>query len=224
MNPRRLPIWVVAVAVGLHLMGMVRSNLPAQDGLKFLRFAREFHRQPWLTVLKDCDQHPLYPASIALGEPVVALVFGHGPDTWRLTGQLVSSIASVLLLFPLYGLALALFNDRDVATLSALLWALLPLPLAVGHDTLSDPLVLLERGDRGFGWARTRFGRIDGGPRFHAGWWRGSVTWRVPRRRSCRSRCAWLRDAGGCLRSRDGNRAPTGSRSHVGAVWPHSAA
>ena len=70
MKPRRLPIWVVAVALAFHLLGMVRSNLPAQDGLKFLRFASEFHRQPWLAVLKDCDQHPLYPATIAVCEPV----------------------------------------------------------------------------------------------------------------------------------------------------------
>jgi Dolichyl-phosphate-mannose-protein mannosyltransferase len=144
LKPRRLPIWVVAVAVGFHLLGMVRSNLPAQDGLKFLRFAAEFHRQPWLAVLKDCDQHPLYPATIAVCEPVVSLVLGHGPETWRLTGQLVSTTASILLLFPLFGLAMALFGDRAAATLAALLWALLPLPIAVGHDTLSDPLALLS--------------------------------------------------------------------------------
>ena len=73
---------------------VVGSSLPAQDGLKFLRVARSFHQQPWLDVIRGSDQHPLYPACIALFEPVLTAVRGEGPDTWRLGGQPVSAFAS----------------------------------------------------------------------------------------------------------------------------------
>jgi hypothetical protein len=141
MPPRGLrPVLLLAAA--LHVAGMARSPLPAQDGLKFIRIARAFQAQPWLDVIRASDQHPLYPAAIAAAEPVVAAVIGHGPEAWRVAAQAVSSVAAVLLLLPLYALARALFDDRT-ARLAGFLFAVLPLPSAVGHDTLSDPLALL---------------------------------------------------------------------------------
>jgi hypothetical protein len=115
--------------------------LPAQDGLKFLRIARAFQTQPWADVVRGTDQHPLYPALVALAEPAVASWAGHGPDTWRVAAQLVSTLAALVLLFPLHGLTRTLFGER-VADLAALGFVLLPGPMAVGHDTLSDSLAL----------------------------------------------------------------------------------
>jgi hypothetical protein len=141
MPGRRLP-WIALLAVACHAIGIARTSLPAQDGLKFLAVARQFQTQPWLDVIRGSDRHPLYPLSIALTEPVAARFVGHGPDSYRLAAQGISSLASVLVLLPLFGLGAALF-DAGTATLACLLWVVLPLPAEIGHDTLSDPLALL---------------------------------------------------------------------------------
>ena len=56
----------------LHIAGICRTLLPAQDGLKFIRVARDFHHRAWDDVVRSSDQHPLYAACIALAEPPVA--------------------------------------------------------------------------------------------------------------------------------------------------------
>lgn len=141
MSSRRWLLAVAALSAALHAGGMARTPLPAQDGLKFLRVAREFQGQPWLDVLRSSDQHPLYSALIALAEPPLALLLGHGPLAWRLAAQGVSAAAAVLLLWPLHSLARRMFGDR-AANLAVFLYALLPFPNGVGHETLSDSLAL----------------------------------------------------------------------------------
>src|SRR3954471_20641142 len=93
MPGRRSLLALVLLAATLHTAGIARTLLPAQDGLKFLRIAREFQLRPWADVVRASDQHPLYPALVALGEPAVALVAGDGPDSWRIAAQGVSAIA-----------------------------------------------------------------------------------------------------------------------------------
>lgn len=139
---RRALLAIVMLAAALHAVGIARTLLPAQDGLKFLRVARQFQHQPWSDVVRGTDQHPLYPALIALAEPPVRLILGQGPTTWRVAAQLVSALASLALLFPLFGLIRALFDER-IACVGTLAYVLLPFPAAVGHDTLSDSLALL---------------------------------------------------------------------------------
>jgi hypothetical protein len=121
---------------------MIRSAVPAQDGIKFLRIAREFQSQPWTDVIRAADQHPLYPALVALVEPAVAAAIGRGADAWRIAAQLISVSASLALLLPLYHFARNVF-DRRVAILTLLVYVLLPAPAEISHDTLSDALGLL---------------------------------------------------------------------------------
>ena len=142
IDGRRRLLAIVVLAAGLHALGIARTILPAQDGLKFIRIAREFQERPAIDVIRGSDQHPLYPALIALAEPLVAWFAGPGPDAWRIAAQGVAALASIALLLPLYGLTRALFDDR-IAALAAFLFVVLPLPAEVGHDTLSDSLGLL---------------------------------------------------------------------------------
>ena len=79
MAGRHSLLAVVLFAVILHVIAITQTILPAQDGLKFIRIARQFHSQPWTDVVRGSDTHPLYPALIAAVEPVVAVVAGHGP-------------------------------------------------------------------------------------------------------------------------------------------------
>ncbi|WP_435017009.1 glycosyltransferase family 39 protein [Tundrisphaera sp. TA3] len=141
MANRRWLYAVAAMSAALHLAGMARNPLPAQDGLKFLRVARQFQSAPWVDVIRGTDQHPLYPALIAVAEPAVSAVIGPGPDAWRIAAQGVSLIAAIGLLWPLHSLARSLFGDAT-ANLAVFLYALLPKPAELGHDTLADALAL----------------------------------------------------------------------------------
>lgn len=139
---RRALLAIFVLAAILHAIGIARTLLPAQDGLKFIRVARQFHHRPWTNVVRGSDQHPLYPALIALAEPVVRVFNGSGPSTWRIAAQLVAAAASTALLVPLFGLIRVLFDER-IACVGTLAYVLLPSPAAIGHDTLSDSLALL---------------------------------------------------------------------------------
>ncbi len=142
MAGRRGLLAIVLLAAALHASAIARSSLPAQDGLKFIRVARQFQTKPWADVVRDTDQHPLYPALIALAEPIVASCVGRGPDAWRIAAQAVAALASLAMLGPLYGLSRSLFDDR-IARLAVLVVVLLPQTAAIGHDTLSDSLGML---------------------------------------------------------------------------------
>jgi len=141
MFSRRWFFAVVGLSAVLHLIGMARTPLPAQDGLKFLRYARQFQTQPWSDVVRSSDQHPLYSALVALAEPAVSLVIASKPDAWRVAAQAVSAIAALALLWPLHRMTARIFDERT-ANLAVLFYALLPFPAAIGHDTLSDSLAL----------------------------------------------------------------------------------
>ena len=142
MAGRRFLLAVVLGAGVLHGISIARSLLPAQDGLKFIRVARQFQEASWPSVVRETDQHPLYPALIAALEPAVRLLLGPGPDTWRMTAQIVAAVASLAMLLPLHGITRALFDGR-IACIAVAIAALLPVPAEVGHDTLSDSLGLL---------------------------------------------------------------------------------
>ncbi len=142
MADRRSFFAVVLVATILHVASIALTLLPAQDGLKFIRIARRFQLDSWADVVRDSDAHPLYPALIAVTEPVVGWFTGHGVHSWRIAAQAVAVLASVGLLMPVYGLTRGLF-DRRIAFIAAGLGVLLPRAAELGHDTLSDTLGLL---------------------------------------------------------------------------------
>ena len=81
---------------------MARGPLPAQDGLKFIRVARAVPASALGRRRPGTDQHPLYPALVALAEPVVATFDRRGPDAWRIAAQGVSALAALALLVPLF--------------------------------------------------------------------------------------------------------------------------
>jgi 4-amino-4-deoxy-L-arabinose transferase-like glycosyltransferase len=133
---------VVFFAGVLHAVIIAQTLLPAQDGLKLIRIAQQFQREPWTDVVRGSDAHPLYPALVAVTEPLVARFAGHGPDAWRIAAQVVATLATVGLLFPMHALTRLLF-DRRIACLAAALAVVLPRAAELGHDTLSDSLGLL---------------------------------------------------------------------------------
>ncbi len=141
MAHRRSLLAIILLAASLHAVGIARTLVPAQDGLKLLRFARQFQSDPWPDVVRGADVHPLYPALVAMIEPPVSWAIGEGPDAWRIAAQLVAAIAAVGVLVPVYFLTESLF-DRRIAFIAAGVLALLPRVAEAGHETLADSLGL----------------------------------------------------------------------------------
>jgi hypothetical protein len=141
MADRRTLFAVVLLAIIFHGICIAQTILPAQDGLKFIRVAHQFQTQPWADVIRGSDIHPLYPAAIAMAEPVFGALLGHEADTWRIAAQAVSVIGALALVVPVYFLTESLF-DSTVALLAAGIAAFLPRAAEVGHDTLSITMAL----------------------------------------------------------------------------------
>jgi 4-amino-4-deoxy-L-arabinose transferase-like glycosyltransferase len=142
MAGRKRLLAIVLLAAVLNGICIARSHLPAQDGLKFIRIARQFQHDSWFNVVRDTEQHPLYPALVAAVEPLCASLGSPGPDAWRIAAQSVAALASVLVLLPLFFITRTLFDER-IALIAAAIYALLPVPAEVGHDALGNSLGLL---------------------------------------------------------------------------------
>ncbi len=141
MSDRRWLIGIAILATALHVVGIARTLVPAQDGLKFLSAARRFQSDPWIDVIRGTDQHPLYAALVAVAEPIASAAMGPGPEAWRVAAQGVSTVASILLLLPLFALARAIFGGR-IALVATFLYVILPVPAEVGRDTLANAVGL----------------------------------------------------------------------------------
>lgn len=166
---------IATLGAGLHTAAIGRTLLPAQDGLKFIRAARDCQERGWLASLRATDQHPLYPLMIAEAQPVIARIVADGPDSWRIAAQGVSAVASLATLVPLFSLGRRLHGTSS-ALLAALLFVLLPIPMEVGHDALSDPLALLLTAiafERGSAWLETgdRWAALACGVASGVGYW-----------------------------------------------------
>ncbi|WP_152053254.1 ArnT family glycosyltransferase [Tautonia marina] len=143
MIPRhRSLIAILVLTALLQIVGMIRTPLPSQDGLKFIRIAREFGEQPWADVVRNADQHPLYPALIATLHPAIAPRIANGPDSWRIAAQAVSMLAILAAIPLVFALARRCVGRRS-ALLATLLFPIIPLFAELGHETLSDATALL---------------------------------------------------------------------------------
>lgn len=134
---------LVVLVVPLRAWLLWNTEVMARDSVGFIRYALNFDEQSWGTVLRSFDQHPGYPAAIWLvSAPVRAWAGGVTPESMQLSAQLVSALAAVLLLVPMFYLGKAMWDAR-VGFGGALLFQYLPLS---GHhlsDGMSESLFVL---------------------------------------------------------------------------------
>ncbi len=132
-----------ALVVPLRGWLLWNTEVMARDSVGFIRYALRFDEQPWGEVLRTFDQHPGYPSAIWLvSMPVRAWAGGVTPETMQFSAQLVSALAAMLLLLPMFYLGKALWDAR-VGFGGALLYQYLPLS---GHhlsDGMSESLFVL---------------------------------------------------------------------------------
>ena len=68
MRGRRRLLAIALLAAALNAVGIARTILPAQDGLKFIRVAREFQARPATDVIRR-GRAPLAPLLMGCNRP-----------------------------------------------------------------------------------------------------------------------------------------------------------
>ncbi len=147
----RTPLWrdLASLALLCTLVIVLRgwlichSEVAARDSIGFIRYALELERLPWTRVLRDSQQHPGYPVLLLVTSwPVRHFCGGTNCYTMQLSAQLASSLASVLLVIPMYFLGRDLFN-RSVGFWGTVLFQCLPVCSRILADGLSEATFLL---------------------------------------------------------------------------------
>ncbi|MFO0801321.1 MAG: glycosyltransferase family 39 protein [Gemmataceae bacterium] len=145
---------LLLVAAGVHGWLLAHTATTARDGLGFARHALNFQsphqvadghnpNRTVLTVLKEAQHPPAYPAAIwAVGKVVRNVSSLSHPEAYLLAAQLVSAAAGVLLVVPVYLTGRMLF-DRSVGFAAALLLQVLPTPARLTSDALTEGMYLL---------------------------------------------------------------------------------
>jgi 4-amino-4-deoxy-L-arabinose transferase-like glycosyltransferase len=134
---------LLAVAVGVHVWLLRHTEVAARDSIGFIRYALQFEQNSWGQVLRGNHQHPGYPLSVlAVSVPVRAFVHAPLADLMRLSAQLASAMAAILLVVPMYFLGKLLY-DRATGFWAALVFQCLPITGHILSDGLSEALFLL---------------------------------------------------------------------------------
>jgi hypothetical protein len=150
-QPAACPIWadlrclaiLIALVVALRAWQITHTEVASRDSISYIRIAWQLEHGPWREVLPSSPQHPAYPlAVLGMSLPVRQFLPDDLPRAWQISAQLVTALASVLLLIPMFYLGRELF-DRRVAFWACLLFQCLPTSGKVMSDGLSDTLFLL---------------------------------------------------------------------------------
>src|SRR5262245_20142490 len=138
---------VLLLAIGLRAWMVSNTTLVSRDCIKFVRDAGLLEDPPAgkdrRDVIKGAEHPPGYPAAI-YGMSKLLRLGGRdlSVETMAQSAQLVSAIAGVLLVVPLYCLTRRVF-DRNTACAAGTLFVALPVCVEVTSDGISDGLFLL---------------------------------------------------------------------------------
>src|SRR3954467_11677294 len=112
-----LVLLLFVLAGGMRCWILTHTEVAARDSIGFIRYALQFQHQPWSEVVCGNHQHPLFPLSVlAVSVPVRLCQGSMEPtaDAMRLSAQIASILAALLLVIPMYFLGKRLFS-RSVA-------------------------------------------------------------------------------------------------------------
>jgi hypothetical protein len=139
----RLLALVILLSAGIRTWLIWHTSVPARDGIGFIRYAWQLQHRPWREVVRENAHPPGYPLVVlALSLPVRHLIPGSEPLVMQLSAQAASGLAAILLVIPTFLLGRDLFNRR-VGIGAAFLFQLLPVPVRITSDALSEGVFLL---------------------------------------------------------------------------------
>ncbi len=134
---------LLLVGTGIKAWLLTHTEVLAKDGIGFIQFAARLQQEPWLKVLREANQHPLYPIHVLVISSVL-----QGPNAapdclaWQRSAQMANALAAVLLAAPMYLLGRHLFGRR-VGFTAALLFQVMPVPARITADALTEGTFLL---------------------------------------------------------------------------------
>ncbi len=147
-SPRTRPDWqliglLLALVLPLRVWLICNTEVTARDSIGYIRYALQFEQYPWTEVLQKNHQHPGYPLLVWLTSvPIRAIEGATTPDNMELAAQLVSFVASLVLLVPMYWLGRQFFA-RPACFLATLLYQYLPVSAQHLSDGISEPVYLV---------------------------------------------------------------------------------
>ncbi len=153
-GPDYVRLLVLAVtSLAIHAWIISHTAVTARDSVGFARFALGIQspesagppdpRRRILTVIKEQQHPPGYPAAVWFTAKFVRhSVSLPLADSTLLATQVVSAIASLLLVIPMYLLSRMLFG-RNVAFVAVLMFQVLPTPARITSDGLTEATYLL---------------------------------------------------------------------------------
>lgn len=131
-------------ALILKIIILLQQPILARDGILQIHFANDLLENPWASTVREHPFHPGYAFTVAVAS-LIFQVFNPGtltPSEWQWCAHLSSSLAGLLLILPLYGLARCFYSIRT-AWLATLMFILLPTVVQTTTDTLSESWYLL---------------------------------------------------------------------------------
>jgi 4-amino-4-deoxy-L-arabinose transferase-like glycosyltransferase len=139
----KLLILLLVLAAGMRTWVVANTEVMSRDAHIYIDYALQLESRPWQEVLLGNHQHPGYPLTILAASVPVSQVLGRTDCVaMQLSAQLVSAIAGVLMVVPMFFLGKILFNAR-VSFWAALLFQCLPVSGKILSDGLSESLFLL---------------------------------------------------------------------------------
>ena len=138
----QLLLLLLALVIPLRGWMIWNTEVTARDSIGFISYALDIEKLSWKELMKN-HQHPGYPLSIlAMSLPVRDYMGSVNSSTMQLSAQLASSLAAVLLLFPMYYLG-KIFFEKRIAFWGTLLLQFMPVTGQHFSDGISEPLFLL---------------------------------------------------------------------------------
>lgn len=135
---------LITIALLLKIIILLEHPILARDGILHVKFAHDLVEKPWASTLREHPFHPGYAFTLAVASNVFQ-IFDPGaltPDEWQWCAHLSTSLAGILLIIPLYGLARSFYSMRT-AWLGSLLFLLLPAVVQITTDALTESWYLL---------------------------------------------------------------------------------
>lgn len=157
-SERRIVLVLLLIATVLHGAMLAGTALAARDTIGFVDYALQLESQSWPQVIRHQNQHPGYPAMVLAVSWPVRYFLGKTPEAMGLSAQLVSALAGILLVIPLYYLTRQWVGRRE-SFAAALIFLVLPVSLRVTSDGLSEgPFLLMVTAGICFGAQAYRLG------------------------------------------------------------------
>lgn len=138
-----LPLLGLALLVAVLVKGVVvsRTVCISRDGVDYIQYAMYLQREPWPTVFRESQHHPLYPLAIAVCQRALFRGRESEPESWQGAAQLVNFLAG-LLATPAVFLVAHHLVGRAAAFWVAVLINVLPGLASCLCDALSEGLYL----------------------------------------------------------------------------------